>query len=71
MKPRPLEWREVVVEPATPLEQIAEQFAITVDAIRALNPHFRIHRTPNDRAYAVRIPVSATGPAGGAGIVAD
>jgi membrane-bound lytic murein transglycosylase D len=67
----PLEWREVVVEPATPLEQIAEQFAITVDAIRALNPHFRIHRTPNDRAYAVRIPVSASGLTGAAGIVAD
>jgi membrane-bound lytic murein transglycosylase D len=58
------EWREVVVEPATELAQLADRFAVTVESIRDLNPQFRIHRTPNDRPYAVRIPTAGTATQG-------
>jgi membrane-bound lytic murein transglycosylase D len=63
-------WREVVVEPATELAQLADRFAVSVESIRDLNPQFRIHRTPNDRRYAVRIPTAGT-VAQGPGSVAD
>ncbi|NIP79436.1 MAG: transglycosylase SLT domain-containing protein [Gemmatimonadetes bacterium] len=53
---QPSEWDEVVVPPATPLIKIANSVGITVLELKELNPHFRIHRTPNDRDYAVRIP---------------
>jgi membrane-bound lytic murein transglycosylase D len=71
MQLRELAWREVLVDPATPLQQLADRFSTTVDAIRDLNPHFRIHRTPNDRQYAVRIPLAADIAAGAVGIPAD
>jgi membrane-bound lytic murein transglycosylase D len=58
MELRELAWKEVVVDPATTLAQLAARHSVSVDEIRALNPHFRIHRTPNDRRYAVRIPTS-------------
>ena len=51
-----IDWEEIVVPPATPLQSIADERGLTVEQIRAINPHFRIHRTPNDRDYAVRIP---------------
>jgi hypothetical protein len=54
-----IEWKEVVAGPATTLAALAAEHDVTVDEIRDLNPHFRIHRTPNDRQYAVRIPVSS------------
>ena len=52
----PLRYREVVVPPATELKKIASAAGITVADLKALNPHFRIHRTPNDRNYPVRLP---------------
>lgn len=56
----PMEWDEVVVPPATPLIKIANSVGITLLELRALNPHFRIHRTPNDRHYAVRVPAGSS-----------
>ena len=55
-----LEWDEVVVPPATPLVEIANSVGITVPELKELNPQFRIHRTPNDRDYAVRVPVGTS-----------
>ena len=55
----PFEWDEITVPPATPLIEIANSIGISVPELKRLNPHFRIHRTPNDRDYAVRIPVRA------------
>jgi membrane-bound lytic murein transglycosylase D len=55
----PPELGEVVVEPATPLETIAAAAGITVDELKRLNPHFRIHRTPNDRDYPIRVPAGS------------
>jgi membrane-bound lytic murein transglycosylase D len=49
----------VTVEPATPLSAIASAYGTTVAQLRALNPHFLIHRTPNDRRYEVRLPEGA------------
>ncbi|MGH7483354.1 MAG: lytic transglycosylase domain-containing protein, partial [Longimicrobiales bacterium] len=55
----PFEWRMVEVPPATPLAKIAEAANMTVERLRAMNPHFRIHRTPNDRRYTVRVAADA------------
>lgn len=59
MKLEPHEWEEWEAEPATPLEEVAEMFGITVERLERLNPHFKIGRTPNDRRYTVRIPAEA------------
>ena len=56
----PVDWEEVVVPPATLLSSIADERGLTVHEIKQINPHFRIHRTPNDREYAVRIPAGGT-----------
>lgn len=61
---RPMElesrvWEEVKAAPATNLDDIAAMYGTTVSAIRELNPHLRIHRTPNDRDYVVRVPVGS------------
>lgn len=58
------EWDEVVVSPATPLDELAALYETTVARIRELNPQFRIGRTPNDREYAVRLPAGALERAG-------
>lgn len=71
MELRVPEWSEVVVQPATTLAQLAERFDLTVGQIRDLNPHFRIHRTPNNRSYAVRIPTVTTKLTQGTGEVTD
>jgi membrane-bound lytic murein transglycosylase D len=55
----PLEYEEVVVDPATPLEAIAMAAGITIDAIRDLNPHFRLDRTRNDQRQLVRVPTGS------------
>ena len=52
----PPSYDEIVVEPATPLKTIARAARITVDELKELNPHFLIHRTPNNRDYPVRVP---------------
>lgn len=52
-------WEHLTVPPATPLIQIAHSVGSTVAEIRALNPQFRIGRTPNDRSYSVRVPLRA------------
>lgn len=52
-------WEEITVDPATELSDIASLYGTSVAAIRDLNPHFRIHRTPNDREYVVRVPVGS------------
>jgi membrane-bound lytic murein transglycosylase D len=55
----PLQWDEVTVPPATPLQLIAERIGATVDDLRELNPHFLLDRTPNNREYAVRLPTGS------------
>jgi membrane-bound lytic murein transglycosylase D len=57
--PAPRQWDEVTVPPATELERLAREFHTTVAEIRALNPQLLIHRTPNDRDYAVRLPAGS------------
>lgn len=52
----PIDWEEVVVPPATLLSSIADERGLTVSEIKTINPHLRIHRTPNDRDYAIRVP---------------
>jgi membrane-bound lytic murein transglycosylase D len=59
MNLRPRQWEEITVPPATPLESIATILEATLDDLRALNPHFLLNRTPNDRDYAVRVPVGS------------
>ncbi len=59
LTPEPMEWDEVTVPPATPLRKIAATYGTTVSALKALNPHFKLERTPNNRTYAVRIPAGA------------
>lgn len=55
----PIPWEEIVVPPATLLSSIADARGLTVHEIKEINPQFRIHRTPNDREYAVRVPMSS------------
>jgi membrane-bound lytic murein transglycosylase D len=55
----PLEYHEVVMPPATDLNAIARAAGVPVGAIRDLNPHFKLNRTPNNREYAVRLPTAS------------
>jgi membrane-bound lytic murein transglycosylase D len=55
----PATWEEVTFAPATPLTDIADMYDTTVEAIRSLNPHLLLYRTPNNRDYAVRLPVGS------------
>ncbi|MEX2584235.1 MAG: transglycosylase SLT domain-containing protein [Gemmatimonadota bacterium] len=55
----PLEYEEVVVDPATPLGAVAHAAGTTIEAIRDLNPHFKLERTRNDRRQPVRVPTGA------------
>ena len=59
LTPAPAGWDEITAPPATPLIAIAEEYGMTVSELRALNPHFLIHRTPNNRSYPVRLPSGA------------
>ena len=52
----PLRYDEVVVDPATPLDAIAEAANITVDDIKDLNPQLKLDRTRNDQRALIRIP---------------
>lgn len=52
-------WEEVKATPATPLADLASLYGTTVAAIRELNPHLLIQRTPNNRDYVVRVPVGS------------
>lgn len=67
LTPAPLEWEEITVSPATQLSDIAATYGTTVAELKALNPQFRLDRTPNNRSYAVRLPVGATQYAQAAG----
>lgn len=53
----PPRWEEVTVPPATSLELIAERVGASLAELRDLNPHFLLNRTPNNRDYAVRVPL--------------
>jgi membrane-bound lytic murein transglycosylase D len=55
----PATWEEVTFAPATPLADIAHMYDTTVEAIRSLNPHLLLYRTPNNRDYTVRLPVGS------------
>jgi membrane-bound lytic murein transglycosylase D len=55
----PLEYHEVMVPPATDLTAIARAAGVPAGAIRDLNPHFKLSRTPNNREYAVRLPTAS------------
>ena len=59
LSPEPQAWDEITVSPATPLARIATTYGTTVSELRALNPHFLIGRTPNDRYYPVRLPTGS------------
>ncbi|HSJ26015.1 MAG TPA: lytic transglycosylase domain-containing protein [Longimicrobiales bacterium] len=59
MRLAPRQWEEITVPPATPLDRIAGLIGSTVADIRSLNPHFLLDRTPNNRDYAVRLPVGS------------
>src|SRR5690606_27298851 len=52
-------WDEVTVPPATQLSTIAATYGTTVNVLKALNPHFKLDRTPNNRHYSVRVPAGA------------
>ena len=52
-------WDEVTLPPATQLSEVAAMYGTTVSALKKLNPHFKLTRTPNDREYAVRLPAGA------------
>jgi membrane-bound lytic murein transglycosylase D len=56
-----LRYDEVMVEPASTLASIARAAGTTVEELRQLNPHFKLNRTRNDRASAVRIPEGTAG----------
>ncbi len=53
----PYEFEEVEVAPATSLAAIARAAGVTVTEIGTLNPHLKMHRTPNNQTYHVRLPV--------------
>jgi membrane-bound lytic murein transglycosylase D len=59
MQLAPRQWEEVTVPPATGLDRIARYIDATVAELRELNPHFLLDRTPNNRDYAVRLPVGS------------
>jgi membrane-bound lytic murein transglycosylase D len=59
MQLAPRQWEEITLPPATPLDLIAERIGTTVADLRALNPHFLLNRTPNNRDYALRLPVGS------------
>jgi membrane-bound lytic murein transglycosylase D len=61
MRLAPPQWDEVTLPPATPLDMVANAVGATLDDLRALNPHFLLNRTPNDRDYAVRVPLGTVG----------
>jgi membrane-bound lytic murein transglycosylase D len=59
-KETPLSYDEVTVAPASSLAAVARASGTTVAEIRALNPHFKLDRTRNDRHSEVRIPAGAS-----------
>ncbi|MBR9990014.1 MAG: lytic transglycosylase domain-containing protein [Gemmatimonadetes bacterium] len=72
--PVPRGWEEINASPATPLSVIATMYGTTVSELKSLNPQFLLDRTPNNRDYAVRVPVGAlkyAAAAGGSLNVAD
>jgi membrane-bound lytic murein transglycosylase D len=59
MVPAPTTWEDATFSPATSLTEIARLYGTSVEEIRALNPQLLIHRTPNNRDYAVRLPAGS------------
>jgi membrane-bound lytic murein transglycosylase D len=59
MSPETRTWEEITAAPATQLDELARMYGTTVSAIRSLNPQLLIGRTPNDRAYTLRVPVGS------------
>jgi membrane-bound lytic murein transglycosylase D len=57
----PLEYDEVILPPATNLDEVATAAGVGLSELKALNPHFKLNRTPNNRDYPVRIPAGALG----------
>jgi len=56
-----LEYDEVVLPPATDLGKVAQAAGVGLAELKALNPHFKLDRTPNNRDYPVRLPVGVLG----------
>ena len=52
-------WDEVTVSPSTQLASIAQTYGTTLNVLKALNPQFKLDRTPNNRNYSVRVPEGA------------
>jgi membrane-bound lytic murein transglycosylase D len=71
MQLTPKEWEEITVPPATPLDIIADRIGATLAELRELNPHFLLNRTPNNRDYAVRLPVGSLPRLAGAPFVRE
>ncbi|HSJ05713.1 MAG TPA: lytic transglycosylase domain-containing protein [Longimicrobiales bacterium] len=71
MQLRPREWDELTVPPATPLDRLAERVGASLAEIRELNPHLLLDRTPNNRAYPVRLPAGSLVHLAGTGIASD
>jgi membrane-bound lytic murein transglycosylase D len=69
MRFTPKQWDEVTVPPATALHRIAALIGASVADIRELNPHFLLDRTPNNRAYPVRLPAGSLTRLAGADFV--
>jgi membrane-bound lytic murein transglycosylase D len=64
-------WEEVTVPPATRIDVIAHSIGTTETELRVLNPHLLIYRTPNNRAYDVRVPVGGAVRLAQSGLVAS
>jgi membrane-bound lytic murein transglycosylase D len=71
MRLAPKQWEEVTVPPATSLDAIAQRIGASVAEIRELNPHFLLDRTPNNRAYPVRLPPGSLTRLAGAGFLGE
>ena len=52
----PLSYEEVVVDPGTPLQAIAEAAGVELGDLKQLNPQLRLNRTRNDQRSVLRVP---------------
>ncbi len=61
VKEEALAFDEVTVPAAASLTAVARASGTTLAELRALNPHFKLDRTRNDRASVVRVPAGSGG----------
>lgn len=58
-KADPLSYKEVTVQPATPLTTVARTAGTTVGALKQLNPQLKLNRTRNDEHSVIRVPAGS------------